>query len=58
MEAPNGDTYCFFYPGEVTDIQENGSDRDMVSQNMAAVSSVWVHPVSDDPRDPAAGIWG
>jgi 5'-nucleotidase len=58
MEAPDGDHYCFYYPGEVTVTDQNGSDREVVSRNLAAVSSIWVHPVSGDPRDPAARIWG
>jgi 5'-nucleotidase len=57
MDAPTGDRYCFFYAGEVTVASQGGSDREVVSQNRAAVSSVWVHPVSADPRDPAARIW-
>lgn len=58
MDAPTGDRYCFFYAGEATVAPQTGSDREVVSQNWAAVSSVWVHPVSADPRDPAARIWG
>jgi 5'-nucleotidase len=58
MDAPNGDRYCFYYAGEVTASGQDGSDRDAISQNLAAVSSIWVHPVSGDPRDPAARIWG
>jgi 5'-nucleotidase len=58
MDAPSGDRYCFFYAGDVTVTPQAGSDRDVVSQNLAAVSSIWVHPVSGDPRDPAACIWG
>ncbi|MDR2135150.1 MAG: 5'/3'-nucleotidase SurE [Treponema sp.] len=58
LDAPGGDRYCFFSAGEVTVTPQAGSDRDAVSQNLAAVSSVWVHPVSGDPRDPAARIWG
>jgi 5'-nucleotidase len=58
MDAPDGNRYCFYYPGEVTVTPQSCSDRDVVSQNLAAVSSIWVHPVSGDPRDPAAHIWG
>jgi 5'-nucleotidase len=58
MDAPDGDRYCFYHAGEVTVHQQAGSDRDVISRNLAAVSSVWVHPVSGDPRDPAARIWG
>jgi 5'-nucleotidase len=58
MEAPNGDRYCFYHAGEVTVSAQAGSDRDLLSRNLAAVSSIWVHPVSGDPRDPAARIWG
>jgi 5'-nucleotidase len=56
MEAPGGDRYCFYHAGEVSVVPQPGSDRDLVSQNLAAVSSIWVHPVSGDPRDPAARI--
>jgi 5'-nucleotidase len=58
MDAPTGNRYCFFYAGEVPVAPVAGSDWEAVSQNRAAVSSVWVHPVSADPRDPAARIWG
>jgi 5'-nucleotidase len=58
MEAPGGDRYCFYSAGEVSVVPQAGSDRDVVSRNLAAVSSIWVHPVSGDPRDPAARIWG
>ncbi|MDR3146322.1 MAG: 5'/3'-nucleotidase SurE [Treponema sp.] len=57
MEAPGGDRYCFYSAGEVGVVPQAGSDRDVVFHNMAAVSSIWVHPVSGDPRDPAARIW-
>ena len=57
MEAPGGDRYCFYFAGDVTVAPQTGSDRDVVAQNLAAVSSIWVHPVSGDPRDPAARIW-
>jgi 5'-nucleotidase len=55
MDAPDGDRYCFYQAGEVTVTEENGSDRDAVSRNLAAISSIWVHPVSLDPRDPVTG---
>jgi 5'-nucleotidase len=58
MDAPNGDRYCFFRAGEAESLRQEGCDRDIVSQNLAALSVVWVHPVSGDPRDPAARIWG
>ncbi|MDR1444501.1 MAG: 5'/3'-nucleotidase SurE [Treponema sp.] len=58
LDAPNGDRYCFFSAGEVTVSSQDGSDRDVVSRNLAAVSLIWGHPVSGDPRDPAARIWG
>jgi 5'-nucleotidase len=57
MDAPNGDRYCFFHAGKVESPRKEGCDRDIISQNLAALSSVWVHPVSGDPRDPAARIW-
>jgi 5'-nucleotidase len=57
MDAPNGDRYCFFRAGEMETSRQEGCDREIISQNLAALSSVWVHPVSDDPRDPAARIW-
>ncbi|MDR0641728.1 MAG: 5'/3'-nucleotidase SurE [Treponema sp.] len=58
MDAPNGNRYCFFHAGEVETIPpEEGCDQDIISQNLAALSSVWVHPVSADLRDPAARIW-
>jgi 5'-nucleotidase len=56
-DDPTGDRRCFFSPGAVTSAPQDGSDREVVSQNRAAVSSVWVQPVSADPRDPAAHIW-
>jgi 5'-nucleotidase len=58
LDAPNGDRYCFFCAGEVTVIRQDGSDQDVVSRNLAAVSLIWAHPVSGDPRDPAVRIWG
>jgi 5'-nucleotidase len=58
MDAPNGDRYCFFHAGMEESLRQDGCDQDLVSQNLAALSSVWVHPVSGDPRDPAARIWG
>ncbi|MDR2177165.1 MAG: 5'/3'-nucleotidase SurE [Treponema sp.] len=57
MEAPGGDRYCFYSAGEVTGTPQAGSDRDIVSQNLAAVSFIWTQPVSGDPRDPAVRIW-
>jgi 5'-nucleotidase len=57
MEAPNGDRYCFFHAGKAESLRQDGCDRELISQNLAALSSVWVHPVSGDPRDPAARIW-
>jgi 5'-nucleotidase len=58
MDAPNGDRYCFFRAGMEDSLRQDGCDQDLVSQNLAALSSVWVHPVSGHPRDPAACIWG
>jgi 5'-nucleotidase len=46
LDAPNGDRYCFFSAGEVTVSSQEGSDREVVSRNLAAVSLIWVHPVS------------
>jgi 5'-nucleotidase len=57
MEAPNGDRYCFFHAGQVESFHQEGSDRELISRNLAALSSVWVHPVTGDFRDPAARIW-
>ncbi|MDR0400403.1 MAG: 5'/3'-nucleotidase SurE [Treponema sp.] len=57
MDAPNGDRYCFFHAGVTESSLQEGSDRELVSRNLAALSSVWIHPVSGDPRDPAARIW-
>jgi 5'-nucleotidase len=58
MDAPNGDRYCFFHAGEVETLRPEGCDLDIISRNLAALSSVWIHPVSADPRDPASRIWG
>ncbi|MDR1971155.1 MAG: 5'/3'-nucleotidase SurE [Treponema sp.] len=58
MDAPNGDRYCFFHAGTTeSPPQGGGSDRELLSQNLAAVSSIWIHPVSADPRDPASRFW-
>jgi 5'-nucleotidase len=57
MDAPGGDRYCFFRAGMEESPRLDGCDQDLISQNLAALSSVWVHPVSADPRDPAARIW-
>jgi 5'-nucleotidase len=57
MDAPNGDRYCFFRAGTAESLPQEGSDREAVSRNLAALSSVWIHPVSGDSRDPAARIW-
>jgi 5'-nucleotidase len=57
MDAPNGDRYCFFHAGTEETISPEGSDHQLISQNLAALSVVWIHPVSDDPRDPAARFW-
>jgi 5'-nucleotidase len=57
MDAPNGDRYCFFRAGEAETMPEEGCDREMISQNMASLSAVWIHPVSSDPRDPAVRLW-
>jgi 5'-nucleotidase len=58
MDAPNGDRYCFFRAGKEGSVPEEGSDHYLISRNLAALSSVWIHPVSGDPRDPAARFWG
>jgi 5'-nucleotidase len=44
-EAPGGGRYCFARAGTVGAKPEEGSDWDVVSNNQASISAVFIHPV-------------
>jgi 5'-nucleotidase len=45
FDAPDGMTYCFVKPGDITAKPESDSDQDAVSRNLVSISPVFVYPV-------------
>jgi 5'-nucleotidase len=44
-DAPDGKQYCFAQVGKISAKPERGSDWDVVSENKASMSAIYIHPV-------------